>query len=124
GMILFIITMLIVFIPIWLTTLFPEPTRARLLHPIFRIWMGVFMPLVFCPVIRRGKNKFAKGQNYVVVINHNSLVDIPVSSPWIPQPNKTLAKAEMARVPLFGMIYKAGSVLVDRKKESSRRESF
>src|SRR5690606_20813678 len=65
-----------------------------------------------------------KGENYVVVINHNSLVDIPVSSPWIPGPNKTLAKSEMARIPLFGMIYKAGSVLVNRKKEGSRRESF
>lgn len=124
GMILFIITMLIVFIPVWITTLFPEPKRARLLHPVFKTWMGIFMPLVFCPVIRRGKEKFKKGENYVVVVNHNSLVDIPVSSPWIPGPNKTLAKVEMARIPIFGMIYKAGSVLVDRKKEGSRRESF
>jgi 1-acyl-sn-glycerol-3-phosphate acyltransferase len=30
----------------------------------------------------------------------------------------------MARVPLFGVIYKAGSVLVDRKNDASRRESF
>jgi 1-acyl-sn-glycerol-3-phosphate acyltransferase len=30
----------------------------------------------------------------------------------------------MARIPIFGVIYKAGSVLVDRKNEASRRESF
>ncbi|MEI8280431.1 MAG: 1-acyl-sn-glycerol-3-phosphate acyltransferase [Bacteroidota bacterium] len=124
GILLFVITMLIVFIPIWITTFFPEPTRTRALHPIFRIWMGVFMPLFLCPVRRRGKEHFAKGQNYVVVCNHNSLADIPVSSPWIPGANKTLAKIEMARIPIFGVIYKSGSVLVDRKKESSRRESF
>ena len=31
---------------------------------------------------------------------------------------------EMAKIPIFGVIYKSGSVLVDRKKEGSRRESF
>lgn len=124
AMLLFVLTMLVVFLPIWITTLFPEPRRSKLLHPIFRIWMSVYLPLVFCPVSRRGKKHFKKGQNYVVVINHNSLVDIPVSSPWIPGPNKTLAKIEMSRIPIFGVIYKAGSILLDRKKESSRRESF
>lgn len=120
----FALTMLVVLIPIWLTTLLDEPNRSKWMHPIFRFWMGCYMPLVFCPVFRKGKKNFEKGKNYVVVCNHNSLADVPVSSPWIPGPNKTLAKAEMARVPLFGVIYKAGSVLVDRKSDSSRRESF
>lgn len=122
-LLLFVATMLIVFIPILIISYLTEPARARALHPVFRAWMGVFMPLAFCPVSRRGKEYFKKGEQYVVVINHNSLMDIPVSSPWIPGPNKTLAKMEMSRVPLFGVIYKAGSILVDRKKESSRRES-
>ncbi|PZF71220.1 lysophospholipid acyltransferase family protein [Taibaiella soli] len=124
AIILFTATMLIVIIPIWMTTLFTEPRRSQYLQPIFRLWMGVYLPLVFCPVRRRGKQNFKKGENYVVVCNHNSLADIPVSSPWIPGPNKTLAKAEMAKTPLFGLIYKAGSILVDRKKANSRRESF
>ena len=121
---LFAATMLIVVIPIWITTLMDEPKRSKWMHPIFRIWMGVYMPLAFCPVFRRGKEHFRKGQNYVVVCNHNSFADVPVSSPWIPGPNKTLAKVEMARIPVFGVIYKAGSVLVDRKSEASRRDSF
>jgi 1-acyl-sn-glycerol-3-phosphate acyltransferase len=121
---LFAATMLIVFIPIWLTSLLNEPQRARVMHPIFRIWMGVYMLLAFCPVIRKGRKHFKKGQNYVVVCNHNSFADVPVSSPWIPGPNKTLAKVEMAHIPIFGVIYKTGSVLVDRKNEASRRDSF
>jgi 1-acyl-sn-glycerol-3-phosphate acyltransferase len=124
ALLVFIATMLVVFIPIWIISLLPEPTRARALHPVFRIWMGVYMPLIFCPVFRKGKKNFKKGQQYVVVINHNSLMDIPVSSPWIPGPNKTLAKVEMSRIPLFGVIYKTGSILVDRKREGSRRDSF
>ncbi|MES2702516.1 MAG: lysophospholipid acyltransferase family protein [Bacteroidota bacterium] len=124
ALLVFVATMLVVLLPIWIISLLPEPKRARALHPVFRLWMGVYMPLIFCPVIRRGKQHFKKGQQYVVVINHNSFMDIPVSSPWIPGPNKTLAKVEISKVPLFGIIYKAGSILVDRKKESSRRDSF
>jgi 1-acyl-sn-glycerol-3-phosphate acyltransferase len=121
---LFAATMLIVVIPVWLTSLLDEPQRAKVMHPIFRLWMGVYMPLAFCPVFRKGKEHFKKGENYVVVCNHNSFADVPVTSPWIPGPNKTLAKVEMARIPIFGVIYKSGSLLVDRKSEASRRESF
>ena len=124
ALIVFAITMLVVFIPIWIISLLPEPARAKALHLVFRLWMGVYMPLVFCPVFRKGKKNFKKGEQYVVVINHNSLADIPVSSPWIPGPNKTLAKVEMSKIPLFGVIYKTGSILLDRKKENSRRESL
>lgn len=124
GLIFFVATMLVVFIPIWIISRLPDPQRSRALHPVFRLWMGFFLPLVGCPVVRRGKHHFKKGENYVVVINHNSLVDIPVSSPWIPGPNKTLAKEEMSRIPIFGVIYKAGSILVNRNKEESRRKSF
>lgn len=124
GMLFFVVTMLIVFVPIWIISLLPEPAKSKALHPVFKAWMGVFMPLVGCPIIRKGTEHFKKGENYIVVTNHNSLVDIPVSSPWIPGPNKTLAKVEMAKIPLFGVIYKAGSILVNRKNENSRRESF
>src|ERR1035437_3694885 len=121
---MFALTMLVVLIPIWIIPFLPEPTRANALHPVFRLWMNIYMPLVFCPVFRKGKKNFKKGEHYVVVLNHNSMADIPVSSPWIPGPNKTLAKIEMSRMFLFGVIYRGGSIIVDRKKESSRRESI
>lgn len=124
GMLLFVITMLPVLIPASIALLFKEPKRAKIIHPTYRIWMGIFLPLVGCRVVRRGKENFANGENYVVVVNHNSLVDIPVSMPWVPGPNKTLAKIEMAKIPLFGVIYRAGSILVDRNDEKSRKESF
>ncbi len=124
ALLMFILTMLLVLVPIWIISKLPEPKKAIALHKIFRLWMGVYMPIIFCPVIRKGKNNFKKGEQYVVVINHNSMMDIPVATPWIPGPNKTLAKIEMAKTPLFGIIYTAGSILVDRKQENSRRESF
>jgi 1-acyl-sn-glycerol-3-phosphate acyltransferase len=59
-----------------------------------------------------------------VVFNHNALLDVPLSAPYVPGPNKTIAKASFAKVPLFGWFYKKGSVLVDRKNEKSRVKSY
>lgn len=116
--------MLPVYVAALIISNLPEPKRSVALHQIFRLWMGLFMPLVFCPVRRKGAEYFEKGKTYVVVCNHNSFMDIPVSSPWIPAANKTLAKIEIAKVPLFGTIYKLGTILVDRNDEKSRKESF
>lgn len=121
---LFVGTMLVVLIPVWLLGLLPEPRRTDWFIRLSRVWMGVFLPLAGCPLTIKGRNHFAPGKNYVVVCNHNSFMDVPVSSPGIPGANKTIAKIEMARIPLFGIIYKRGSVLVDRKSEESRAKSY
>lgn len=86
--------------------------------------MAVYLPAIGCPLTVVGKEHFKKGQNYIVICNHNALMDVPVSSPAIPGGNKTIAKKEMASTPVFGLIYRLGSVLVDRKSEKSRKESF
>jgi 1-acyl-sn-glycerol-3-phosphate acyltransferase len=88
------------------------------------VWMGIYLPMIGCPLVVRGRKNFAPGENYVVVCNHNSLMDVPISYPAIPGGNKTIAKIEMAKIPLFGLIYKTGSVLVDRKSEASRKDSY
>lgn len=122
---LFIATMLILF-PFFLAFSYfrPDPQKTTAFARMARVWMGVFLPLAGTPLTVRGREKFAPGQTYIVVCNHNALLDVPISYPGIPGGNKTIAKIEMARIPLFGMIYKTGSVLVDRKDENSRRESF
>ena len=120
----FVITMLIVILPTWLLGLAKEPKRTVLFIQLSRIWMAVWLPLVGIRLIIKGKEKFIKGENYVVVCNHNSYMDAPVTSPGIPGGNKTISKIEMAKIPLFGMIYKRGSVLVDRKSEESRLKSY
>lgn len=125
GMIIFIITLLLIaFIPTLIALQLPEPKRAKRIHKIYRFWMGVVLPLVFIRVVRSGKENFKQGATYVVVFNHNSLVDIIVSTPWTPGANKTLAKIEMAKIPVFGTIYRAGSILVDRSSDGSRKQSF
>lgn len=124
GIISFIATFLIVFIPSMLTNLLPEPKSSKVFSRISTIWMDVWLFLVACPLKVVGKENFKPGQTYVVICNHNSLMDVPISSPYIPGGNKTIAKTSFAKIPLFGFYYKKGSVLVDRKIEASRKASY
>ncbi len=124
AMLWFLMTMLLVILPTWLLGMIKEPKRTYLFIQLARIWMAVWLPVVGIRLIIKGKEKFIKGENYVVVCNHNSYMDAPVTSPGIPGGNKTISKIEMAKIPLFGMIYKRGSVLVDRKSEESRLKSY
>jgi 1-acyl-sn-glycerol-3-phosphate acyltransferase len=124
AIIVFVVSMFIFVAPVGLSVLWPEPKRSRVAYFFYSRWMATFF--IFSGVRRRivGRENFKKGQNYVVVCNHNSLMDPPLSSPAIPSANKTIAKAEMAKIPIFGIVYKRGAVLVDRKSEESRRTSY
>jgi len=121
---IFVSTMLIVFIPIWVIGLWKEPKRSYIMHTIYRNWMSCFFLFTGLRLCVKGKENFSPGQNYIVVYNHNSLIDVPVSVPFMPGANKTIAKVELARIPVFGLLYKRGSVLVDRKNEESRKMSY
>ncbi|HEY6064228.1 MAG TPA: lysophospholipid acyltransferase family protein [Chitinophagaceae bacterium] len=124
GMISFIITFLIFFIPSMFTWVIPDPMGQKIFIGIARLWMNIWLRLVGCPVTVRGKEHFKPGETYIVTCNHNSLMDVPISSPFIPGANKTIAKSSFAGIPLFGFYYMKGAVLVNRKSEKSRRESF
>lgn len=120
----FVITFLLIFLPFLFTWLIPEPKGQKWFIKLSRVWMQVWLSMVGCPVKIKGKENFVAGQTYIVTCNHNSLMDVPLSCPFIPGPNKTIAKKSFAKIPLFGLYYSKGSVLVDRKDEKSRRESM
>lgn len=125
GILVFVITMLPVFLTIWLIGKMKEPNRTVTFRMLCKHWMQVFFFFTGCRLKIKGAANFRKKENYIVICNHNSLFDVPVTTPFIPgPPNKTIAKIEMASTPLFGLIYRRGSVLVDRKRTNSRRDSF
>ena len=124
GLIAFTSTLLVIIIPIALTFLIKDPKGMVYFRLITKLWMQVFLTLIGCPLKVKGKEHFEKGKNYVVVCNHNSLMDIPVTTPFVPGANKTIGKKSFAKVPLFGIVYIKGSVLVDRNSNESRRRSY
>jgi 1-acyl-sn-glycerol-3-phosphate acyltransferase len=122
--IVFLTTMLIFWIPIWAIALWDEPKRTDLFMKLIRVWMGIFLSLAGIRMKVTGKEKFKNGENYIVTCNHKSMMDVPLSSPGIPGANKTIAKMELSKIPLFGMVYKRGSILVDRNTDASRKDAF
>lgn len=124
ALIIFVPTMLVAYPLIAITGFWKEPKSTALFQVISRTWMQVFFFLSGIRLRVKGKQHFKKGETYIVVCNHSSFMDVPLTTPFIPGANKTIAKKEMAKIPVFGLIYKTGSVLVDRKSEESRKASF
>jgi 1-acyl-sn-glycerol-3-phosphate acyltransferase len=124
GLVFFGGTLLLLVIPIWLTGFKEEPGGTEIFRRISRVWMDIFLFMIGSPIKVIGAENFRKDEVYVVVCNHRSLMDVPLSTPHIPGPNKTIAKKELAKIPIFGLIYKRGSLLVDRNSDESRRRSL
>ena len=124
GLISFVVTFLIIFIPSMIAYLISGPKGQDYFIGVSRVWMQTWLYMVGCPLSVRGKENFKKGEAYVIVYNHNALLDVPLSAPFVPGGNKTIAKASFAKVPIFGWFYKRGSVLVDRDDPRSRAKSF
>ena len=124
GLLSFVISFLIIFLPSMLSYLIPGKKGQDYFIWVSRCWMRSWLYLVGCPVTVAGKANFKQGHTYVIVYNHNALIDVPLSAPFVPGGNKTIAKSSFAKVPIFGWFYKRGSVLVDRNNDQSRRKSF
>jgi 1-acyl-sn-glycerol-3-phosphate acyltransferase len=124
AMISFAVTFLVIFIPSMMSYLIPGPRGQDYFIAVSRWWMRIWLFMVACPVSVKGRKNFKSGETYVIVYNHNALLDVPLSAPFVPGGNMTIAKASFAKVPIFGWFYKRGSVLVDREDTRSRLKSF
>lgn len=124
ALLVFGTTIILVALIAALTSWMVEPSKTKLFRVVTIGWIRFFLFMVGCPYKVRGKENFRKGKVYIVTVNHNSFLDAPVLTPFVPGPNKTIAKAEMARIPIFSTVYKRGSILVDRKNKKSRQKSF
>lgn len=124
GLLTFVITFLIIFIPSMCSYLMPEMQGQKFFIRVGRVWMRVWLFLIGCRLSIRGRENFKPGENYIVTFNHNALLDAPLSAPFLPGANKTIAKKSFAQVPLFGWFYRRGAILVDRKSDKSRIRSY
>jgi 1-acyl-sn-glycerol-3-phosphate acyltransferase len=124
GIITFIITFFIFYIPSMLTYLIPGKKGQAIFIYIAKIWMNVWLAIIGCPVKVIGKENVHKDETYIFTCNHTTLLDAPLTCPYLPGANKTIAKKSFTKIPLFGWYYAKGSVLVDRNNDISRRRGF
>ncbi len=124
ALVVFMVTMFIAYVFYIPCHFLKEPQKAIWHRHVSRVWMFIFLSLIGCPLKVRGTDNFSGLSNCIIVSNHNSLMDIPVTTPFMPRANKTIAKKSFSSIPIFGWIYSFGSVLVDRDSDNSRRKSY
>lgn len=97
-------------------------------YPFFfkvaRTWSILVIYGIGCyPVIKRDV-KYEKGKSYMFVANHTSMTDVMLMFHSTKNPFVFVGKKELAKIPLFGYIYKRTCILVDRGNTKSRVEAF
>ncbi|WP_299217320.1 lysophospholipid acyltransferase family protein [uncultured Dokdonia sp.] len=97
-------------------------------YPLFfrlaRIWArGIMLGMGFYPIVTR-EQSFKKGESYMLVSNHTSMLDIMLMLHVSKNPFVFVGKAELAKIPLFGFFYKRTCILVDRGNARSRKGVF
>jgi 1-acyl-sn-glycerol-3-phosphate acyltransferase len=93
-------------------------------YSFLAIWSWVFSMLTFIRYEFHGKENFRKGQSYIYVSNHTSFLDLPGLAMLIPGEFRPLAKKELLRIPVFGLIARGATVIVDRSSGESRKRSL
>ncbi len=120
----FISVMLILFPFFVIASFFGRIKGGNMMYSICRIWADVVLFLwgVYHKNIFEAPK--VKDKAVVFVFNHISFIDIPLMmKSFRHEPIRILAKAEMARVPIFGYIYRNATVMVDRASDKARAKS-
>lgn len=87
------------------------------------LWADIWFPLIFIRHKKIFEAPHNKSKSYIFVSNHISYLDAAIIVKAIRQPFRPLGKVEMAKVPVFGFIYKNAIVTVDRSSASNRAKS-
>mgnify|MGYP003150097717 CR=1 FL=1 len=114
---------MIILFPVFIIPSLISKKGSKLSFKAIRLWSFLFS--FFNRIIYKveGKEHFKKGQNYVIISNHTSFLDTPAIPQAIDAPFKALAKKELTKIPIFGLIIKTITEVVDRSNPQSRQRS-
>ena len=123
AMILFVIILFLVTPFVIIASLFGKFKGGNVVMKIAHGWADVWLFLIGIYHIRIVEQEMKEQQPYIFVSNHNSYMDIPQMLKAIRRPLRILGKAEMGKVPVFGIIYNACVVPVLRGSAEARAKS-
>jgi len=85
--------------------------------PLAKLWARIVVWLAAARVIVHGEGRITStDKSYIVVMNHQSNMDIPVLVHSLPLQLRFIGKIELKKVPVFGSaLIRAGHFLIDRK---------
>ncbi|MGB0838358.1 MAG: lysophospholipid acyltransferase family protein [Flavobacteriaceae bacterium] len=97
-------------------------------YPLFfkvgKVWAFLLLFGMGFSAIKQGTYEYPKRKNYIYIANHTSVLDIMMMILLCKKPIVFVGKKELAKIPVFGFLYKKTCVLVDRSSHSSRKAVF
>lgn len=124
AFITFILAMLLVFPFIMLSIPFGKVRGGNLVYFFCKIWARIWYIMIGIQHGEIYETPHDQSKQYIFVANHISYMDIPPIVLCMHQSFRALGKYEMVKVPIFGWIYRAAVVLVDRKNAAARAKSI
>jgi 1-acyl-sn-glycerol-3-phosphate acyltransferase len=123
ALLAFVVVMFIVFPFVMISLLFGKIKGGNMIYRLCHFWAAAWYFLVGVKHIEIYEFPHNKNKQYIFVANHISYMDIPPVVLMIHQPVRVLGKYEMVKVPVFGWIYRAAVILVDRRDPDTRSRS-
>jgi 1-acyl-sn-glycerol-3-phosphate acyltransferase len=121
------VTFVALMIPVFVWSLIVLPfgriKGGNLVYYACVVWADIWFVLVFIFHRNIYVEKPKKGQSYIFVANHISYLDSAIIPKTFRRPVRPLGKVEMAKIPIFGFIYKNAIVTVDRSSAENRANS-
>lgn len=121
AMFVFTIVMFVIFTVVWALTVLFDRNRV-VCHHLSRFWSKTIYWL--CPwwkVRVTGMENVIYGRSYVVVSNHQSMLDIPLLYA-LPFNFKWVSKKEVYKIPIFGwVLWMHGDVAIERGGAASTK---
>jgi 1-acyl-sn-glycerol-3-phosphate acyltransferase len=89
-----------------------------------KVWCWIFFPASFLRVHVIKHFSPSSNQTFVFCPNHSSYLDIPVLTYVLPGYFAFLGKEELARIPLFGFMFRSFHITVNRRNAADRYASY
>ncbi len=125
GFLLFLAFLLLIFPLVIVASFFGKIRGGNFIYKLCMLWAGfvLFFTGIRTTYIYDGAKPDPATQ-YVFVFNHISYLDIPLLMKAIRHQHfRVLGKAELAKVPIFGFLYRCTVVLVERSNAAARAKS-
>lgn len=124
GFIIFLVLMFLLFPFFLISFLKPTIKAGNSVISLARIWSRAFFMLTGIRKQIIYESIPNADEQYIIISNHISYMDIPMMMVGTEgRKVRVLAKAEMSKIPIFGSIYKRGTVLIDRESATAREKS-
>ena len=103
---------------------FGKAKLSRRVYKVCRYWAKTWYAFIGVRHQEIYEVPHAFKKPHIFVANHNSYMDIPPIVQLKHQPIRPLGKFESSKIPIFGWVYRAAVIMVDRSSPEKRAKSL